>query len=179
VVLLCGEADVVSLFFAFLLLNGSVLVVYQMTIVLLVTCCFYPHLWKWVLKTLVLTLLLSPFVWPILLYSPYTHQGRQVFWGWSSPQQLADAFMKPLDMSIDASWEKSLYVGPFVLVFGGLLRYRHVFTRIDLVLAIVGLLCCGPILGFLFNWTHLPAVDRLPMRLSIYPFTWFLYRSLT
>jgi len=163
---------------AFALFQGSVLVAYQMVLVLLVALVFYPHLWKWVLKTLVLTALLGAFCWPILMFSPYTHQGREVFWGWSSLMQIWDALMKPLDMTVDASWERSLYVGPFIVVFLGLLNTRP-FNRFDAVMAVTAVLSIGPFLPWIFNWTGLPAVDRLPMRLSIYPFTWFLYRSLS
>lgn len=139
------------------------------------------------MKTLTIAAMVTaPITVPILLNSPYAAQGRIIFCGWgcgsgdihtSGLAHLWDGLTKRYTTELDASWEQSLYVGPFVVVFLGLLRIRRV-APLDCVMAAVAVLSVGPVAGLLFNWTGLVAIDRLPTRLSIYPFTWFLYRSL-
>lgn len=176
-----------TLLLTFALLSGSVLVVWQMGLVLVLFTAFHPGRWKWTLTTLLATALITaPVTLPVLLHSPYTHQGRQIFCGWGCPSgditsrgfwHLWDGLTRRYTIEQDASWEQSLYVGPFLLVFLGCVR--RTFNRFDLAMAAVGLLSLGPVLGWLYNGTGLPVIDRLPTRLSIYPFTWFLYRSLS
>lgn len=174
----------------FALLSGSVLVVWQMVLVLVLFTLVYPEKWQWTLKTFAITGLLTlPITLPILRGSPYTHQSRVIFCGWGCAsgevtstglRHLWDGLTKKYTIDQDASWEQSLYVGPFVGIFVAFI-YRFLRgsrDRLDSVFLAVAILSLGPIMGWLYNSTGLPVIDRLPTRLAIYPFTWFLVRAL-
>ena len=202
-----------SIFIFFTKLNANGQNVYQFLFIGLIVMLFQPKKLIWYGFSLIHSFfLMSFYIFPTFLYGNYGTVERTIFAGYGFGEDLyfslefsetifktfyyhffniinhiMYALIKPYNASYDASWEFSLYIGKFGLLFITLClislyfknkkyffkkNYKYILPALVVTVLSVSLLK-REIFNSIENIFHItiPKVDRLPSRLIIYPFS--------
>ena len=193
-----------AFFLFFTLLQGSMLLIQNMFLVGLCILAFYPKQIPWYLLGAAIGLILSSYiVWPVLLFSPYASStSREVASGYGvkyhgafsyiagAMYRLWDGLTGLYTARADA-WEYDAYIGLFgvvLLLVGGtgvLMRKTPLGPSSPLLskgftvgMSVVLLLSLDSVYKNIWSLLllvyPLPAIDRFPSRLIIYPLTYVI-----
>lgn len=196
------QKSALSLQLAFLLLfvflQGSSQLVPNIMLVGLCILLFYVRQIGWYVLGGAIGLVLSSYiVWPVLFFSPYSSMANRIVYagyGGGSLESIIRglyyALTRLYTAATDASWESDAYVsllGVLLIAAGcaGVWFKRRSLAEIPLLslgfisgMFIVGLLALDGIYARLWSLLQhvyaLPAIDRLPTRLIIYPLTYVI-----